>query len=135
MQALLGSWKEIAVYLHRGVRTTQRWEKQNDLPIHRVGNGSRGPVFAFSSEIADWLQQQAEVDQKIGRAVETKHVHATRLDRSALQRNRELRVSMLKLISVQKQKVAALAMTLKCSHVRTIKTITRPAREEQIIAA
>ncbi|PYT73396.1 MAG: hypothetical protein DMG42_12615 [Acidobacteria bacterium] len=32
---LLDSWKEIAAYLDREVRTVQRWEKKEGLPVHR----------------------------------------------------------------------------------------------------
>jgi len=31
--AVLDSWKEIAVFLRRGVRTVQRWEKTEGLPV------------------------------------------------------------------------------------------------------
>ena len=31
----LDSWKEIAAYLRRDIRTVQRWEKQEGLPVHR----------------------------------------------------------------------------------------------------
>ena len=31
----LDSWKEIAAYLGRDVRTVQRWERREGLPIHR----------------------------------------------------------------------------------------------------
>ena len=56
--AVLGPWKEIAVYLNRGVRTTQRWESNKNLPIHRVDVGDKAPVFAFLAEIQDWLRAQ-----------------------------------------------------------------------------
>jgi hypothetical protein len=32
----LDSWKEIASYLGRGVRTVQRWECEEGLPVHRL---------------------------------------------------------------------------------------------------
>ncbi len=32
---LLDSWKKIAAYLDREVRTVQRWEKKEGLPVHR----------------------------------------------------------------------------------------------------
>ena len=51
----LDSWKEIAVYLDRGVRTVQRWEKEQSLPVHRHKNRQhQGPVFAFKGEIDVW---------------------------------------------------------------------------------
>jgi phage terminase Nu1 subunit (DNA packaging protein) len=52
---VLNSWKEIAGYLHCGVRTVQRWEEYG-LPIVRVG-GQRGSVVAFSHEIDVWLSR------------------------------------------------------------------------------
>lgn len=54
---LLSSWKEIAVYLSRGVRTVQRWHMSLNMPVHRIGNGPRSPVFAFKSELQTWLRQ------------------------------------------------------------------------------
>ncbi|MGC2449979.1 MAG: hypothetical protein WA477_20185 [Candidatus Sulfotelmatobacter sp.] len=54
---LLTSWKNIAAYLDRGVRTVQRWERMLKLPVHRVGTGQLAPVFAYQHEIDHWLQQ------------------------------------------------------------------------------
>lgn len=51
----LDSWKEIAVFLNRGIRTVQRWEKHEGLPVHRHQHNARGTVFAFASEIKQWL--------------------------------------------------------------------------------
>jgi hypothetical protein len=50
----LDSWKEIAAHVQRDVRTVARWEKERGLPVHRVP-GSRGQVFAFTTEIDRWL--------------------------------------------------------------------------------
>ena len=54
---LLTSWKDISAYLNRGIRTVQRWEYSLKLPVHRIGVGSRAPVFAFRCEINRWLQE------------------------------------------------------------------------------
>lgn len=51
----LDSWKEIADYLKRDVRTAIRWEKQRGLPIHRVPGGKRQAVFAHRQEIDAWM--------------------------------------------------------------------------------
>lgn len=51
----LNSWKEIAVYLDRGVRTVQRWEQELGLPVHRISKNDRGPVFAYRHDIDRWL--------------------------------------------------------------------------------
>jgi hypothetical protein len=50
----LDSWKEIAAYLGRGVRTIQRWEREEGLPVHRLAQAKRGSVFADRAELADW---------------------------------------------------------------------------------
>lgn len=52
---VLNSWKEIASYLGRGVRTVQRWEKELHLPVHRAGKGKRSPVYALVPELKFWL--------------------------------------------------------------------------------
>ena len=51
----LNSWKEIATFLGRGVRTVQRWERELQLPIHRIGNGPRSPVYALIPELNFWI--------------------------------------------------------------------------------
>lgn len=51
----LDSWKEIADYLGRDVRTVIRWEKDKALPVHRVPGGKHHSVFAYREEIDVWL--------------------------------------------------------------------------------
>ena len=55
---LLDSWKEIAVFLNRGVRTVQRWEREENLPVHGHQHLKRGTVFASSSEVSAWLNER-----------------------------------------------------------------------------
>jgi tetratricopeptide (TPR) repeat protein len=50
----LDSWKEIASYLKRDVRTVQRWEKTEKLPVRRHLHEKQGTVYAFKSEIDEW---------------------------------------------------------------------------------
>jgi TolB-like protein len=50
----LDSWKEIATYLGREVRTVQGWEKTEGLPIHRHQHARLGSVYAFKSELDQW---------------------------------------------------------------------------------
>lgn len=54
----LDSWKEIAVHLGRGVRTVQRWEKEEGLPVHRHLHSRQGTVYAFKPAIDDWWAQR-----------------------------------------------------------------------------
>jgi TolB-like protein/TPR repeat protein len=52
----LESWKEIAAYLNRGVRTVRRWETDEGLPVHRHVHRALGSVYAYKSEIDAWRQ-------------------------------------------------------------------------------
>jgi adenylate cyclase len=51
----LDSWKEIAAFFGRDERTVRRWEKDSALPVHRVPGGPKGRVFAYVSELDQWL--------------------------------------------------------------------------------
>src|SRR5262249_9537841 len=52
---ILNSWKEIAKYLDRGVRTAQRWERDLHLPVRRPRGKRRSAVLALPKEIDAWL--------------------------------------------------------------------------------
>ena len=52
----LNSWRDIASYLGRSVRTVQRWESDFGLPVHRAGNNKRS-ALALSSELDEWLRR------------------------------------------------------------------------------
>src|SRR6516162_1395242 len=55
----LGSWKEIATYLGRGVRSVQRWEREEGLPVHRLSHLKRGSVYAYKNELDEWWASRA----------------------------------------------------------------------------
>jgi Tol biopolymer transport system component len=55
VEARLESWKEIADYLHRDVRTVIRWEKERGLPVHRIPGQKRSGVYALRSELELWI--------------------------------------------------------------------------------
>jgi len=57
-QKRLESWKEIAAYLNREVRTARRWEKERGLPVYRIP-GKRSGVYAVAPEIDAWLKAKA----------------------------------------------------------------------------
>jgi len=54
----LDSWKEIASYLGRGVRTVQRWEREEGLPVHRLTHEKGGNVYARRAELAAWWESR-----------------------------------------------------------------------------
>ncbi len=60
----LDSWKEIAFFFARTIRTVQRWERTEKLPVYRHIHEKLGSVYAFESELLAWRDarswQQAE---------------------------------------------------------------------------
>jgi len=55
----LDGWKAIAGHLGRDIRTVQRWELSEGLPVHRLGHKQRATAYAFSGEIDAWLAARA----------------------------------------------------------------------------
>ena len=55
----LDSWKEIACYLNRNVRTVQRWEASESMPVHRHLHAKSGSVHAFRSELDSWRKERS----------------------------------------------------------------------------
>lgn len=51
-------WKQIAAYLHRDVRTVQRWERTEHLPVHRQLHLKLGTVHAVRAELDEWLARR-----------------------------------------------------------------------------
>jgi len=51
----LDSWKEIASYLRRDVRTVQRWEKKEGLPVYRHLHDKLGSIYAYRNELMEWF--------------------------------------------------------------------------------
>jgi hypothetical protein len=61
----LHGWKSIANYLGKSTRTVQRWEREMDLPIHRLPAAKADTVFAFPDELDAWLlKYTSDSDQK-----------------------------------------------------------------------
>ena len=64
----LDSWKEIAAYLNRDVRTVQRWELEDGFPVRRIKTKKRANVFAYKSDIDAWLKKVDSAEQKLEKA-------------------------------------------------------------------
>jgi TolB-like protein/Flp pilus assembly protein TadD len=69
----LDSWKEIAGYLGRSVRSVRRWETEEGLPVHRHLHQSSGTVYAFKAELDAWrlsrtfpLTPTVDLQEKVG---------------------------------------------------------------------
>ncbi|MBZ5524963.1 MAG: tetratricopeptide repeat protein [Acidobacteriia bacterium] len=59
----LDSWKEIASYLRRDVRTVQRWEKKEGLPVHRHQHDKLGSVYAFRHDLESWFTTRQQTTE------------------------------------------------------------------------
>ena len=68
MSKMLSSWKEIAHFFGKGVRTVQRWEKTLDLPIHRPPGAPSNVVLARTSDLEQWMHR-GQVSSAIGEEV------------------------------------------------------------------
>jgi len=102
---VLDSWKEIASFLKRGVRTVQRWERTEGLPVYRHHHVKRGSVYAMRSELLAWLRaRQPNVDSQ-----PASHRHHFVLLRSLTQRQAALAADL---------KLLMAAHVSTCSRIR-----------------
>jgi adenylate cyclase len=60
----LEGWKQIAAYLKRDVRTIQRWERAEQLPVRRLMHRKLGSVLAFKEELDRWAEQRCSLLNK-----------------------------------------------------------------------
>jgi len=59
---VLHSWKDIALFFGRSVRTVQRWELTLGMPVHRPAGRERAAVLAFVKELDAWYQMHFPQD-------------------------------------------------------------------------
>lgn len=58
-QQRLDSWKEIALYTKRSVKTCRRWARELGFPVHWINTGApRSGVFSYKNEIDRWFQSR-----------------------------------------------------------------------------
>lgn len=126
---MLNSWKEIAAFLDRGVRTVQRWERDLHLPVHRIGRGARSPVYAVVRELKFWMAT-AETDslhpEQPARPVLVK-TNGKNANHAAIEESHRLIAESMKLVqsiaesSVRHQRQAELLQ----KHIREIRARMR----------
>src|SRR5262245_14777223 len=73
----LDSWKEIAAYLRRSVRTVRRWESEEGLPVHRHLHQNAGSVYAFKTELDVWRRGRASQPEATANVVHPWHRRRT----------------------------------------------------------
>ena len=61
----LDSWGEIASYLGREVRTVQRWEGTEGLPVRRHEHKKKSTVYAYASELDAWIKNRQPKDDPV----------------------------------------------------------------------
>lgn len=57
----LDGWKEIANYLGRSTRCAQRWERNLQLPVHRIRHTDGSTVYAYAEELELWRVSRDEM--------------------------------------------------------------------------
>ena len=60
----LDGWKEIACHLKRSVRSVQRWERNEKLPVRRHEHARGVSVYAFSHEVEAWWRNERRRSSK-----------------------------------------------------------------------
>jgi len=88
---LLTSWKEIANYLGKGVRTVQRWERQFGLPVRRPNEKARGIVHATREELDRWLSADWSMRGTNGAPISNEEPAMSEAVRATIRRSAELR--------------------------------------------
>src|ERR1700722_3719671 len=63
----LDSWKEVASYFRREVRTVQLWEKSEGLPVRRQYHKKLGSVYAYRQELEAWWVARSAMQAGYGR--------------------------------------------------------------------
>ena len=124
---VLHSWKEIAAYLGKGVRTVQRWEELFGLPVKRpTKTATKGTVVASTDELDQWL-----LTGWAQRAIETNEKQRPSIDdyRRLHQTNRELTDGLARAVQRLKEELARAESPGKTTSIPTKKPIRSVGRK------
>lgn len=114
----LSSWKEIAHYVGKGVRTVQRWEQEFGFPVRRPR--PHGLLVAYPGEIDAWLRSGGSSQAKRSNGALRKEVEELRAE------NRRLRQE---LETALQQSAPRLANRLAFDHVEASLRTNRTERQ------
>ncbi len=59
----LESWKTIGAHLGRTVRTVQRWERDEGLPVHRLEHHKLASIYAYVDELDAWWVSRSDASR------------------------------------------------------------------------
>ncbi len=125
--AVLNTWKEIAAYLGRGVRTVQRYEHDLGLPVRRPRGTSRSAVIALTTDLDEWLRCTPRSALDSASAKEALPHVVTALHESEREKD-DLRRLCHELRSANAEALRALFDTIRQTH--ELLRFTRQARED-----
>ncbi len=118
---ILHSWKEIARFLGKGIRTVQRWEASLSLPVIRSGSCSHN-VLARRSELQAWISNRfVPVEREDRRALPGCAVEL-RQHRMTTQKVCQRTISLRQSVSQQIEMLSVAIQTLECN----VRTDSRP---------
>ncbi len=121
---MLSSWKEIAHFFGKGVRTVQRWEKTLDLPIHRPPGAPSNVVLARTSDLEEWMHRgpvsRATVEEPLLVASEAVLTSLTQLEHevSFLAQNVGMTVSPANATANPEERIEALTALISQANAR-----------------
>ena len=67
-QERLVGWKRISNHLGCSERTARRWEREEDLPVHRQQHASQSTVYAQMAELDAWLKSRSQLSSPVADA-------------------------------------------------------------------
>src|SRR5690348_2839202 len=114
---VLNSWKEIAAYLGRGVRTVQRWEHDLALPVRRPRGRERSAVIALKADLDRWLRNVPQSSLK-NDAPENRSQRRQQLHLSTTELLERTRLLIERSSQVQKLVQQTLAITIQLRSLR-----------------
>src|SRR5215475_475161 len=121
---ILNSWKEVATYMGRGVRTVQRWERELGLPVRRPRAKSRSAVIAFKPELDKWLHD-APVEQLSHEHLEPPPLKYTQYERRArLHNSTALLISRTTILLAHSSNLCEKLTSLRKKMEHTVKLTT-----------
>ncbi len=81
--AVLTSWKDIARYMGKGVRTVQRWEQDFGLPVRRPKGSNKKAVLARPRDLDAWVAMSCASRTELPRSA-TPQTHSRQAAMAAL---------------------------------------------------